>query len=407
GAAMAESFPRRHAVTRRFTLGAPRSVTVSADGSRVWFLRSGGSEDPLHAVWVFDVATGEERAVVDPATIGADESDLPEAELARRERARESAEGVVTYATDRDGRRAAMALGGQVVLADAGTGEVQVLEAAPGAFDPRPDPSGERVAYVAEGALRVVAPGEADRVIVAEDGVTWELAEFIAAEEFSRTRGFWWAPDGSALLAERVDESPVAEWHIASPAEPWRPPRAIRYPAAGTANAACSLAIVGLDGTRVDVGWDTDTFPYLLTATWPADAPLTISVLTRDQRTMSVQTVDPATGVCTEVLRHTDAAWVEPVGGTPAWHGGRLVTVADDLDADTRRVHVDGVALSPAGVQVRSVVDVGDDGLVVTCTLDDPTETHVARVGWDGSVDQLTTGRGVHGAAVGGGTIVV
>jgi hypothetical protein len=36
----APSFPRLYARTLRFTLGVPRSLSVSADGSRVLFLRS-------------------------------------------------------------------------------------------------------------------------------------------------------------------------------------------------------------------------------------------------------------------------------------------------------------------------------------------------------------------------------
>ena len=37
-------------------------------------------------------------------------------------------------------------------------------------------------------------------------------AEYVAAEEMGRARGYWWAPDGSAVLAARVDESPVQRW---------------------------------------------------------------------------------------------------------------------------------------------------------------------------------------------------
>ncbi|MCZ9344940.1 hypothetical protein NGM37_45055, partial [Streptomyces sp. TRM76130] len=40
-----ESFPKRHARTQRFTLGAPRSFAVAPDGSRVAFLRSASGTD--------------------------------------------------------------------------------------------------------------------------------------------------------------------------------------------------------------------------------------------------------------------------------------------------------------------------------------------------------------------------
>lgn len=404
-AAPGRSFPRRQARTRRFTLGAPRSFSVSADGSRVWFLRSAGSDDPIHSLWVFDVARGVEQLVLDPRSFDTAGEVVPDAERARRERARESGAGIVAYAIDRMGRRAVTVVGGQVVLANADGSEAIVLDTVPGAFDPRLDPSGERVAYVADGALRVVSPIEPDRVLVAEEGVVWGAAEFIGAEELSRTRGFWWSPDGRTILAERVDESPVAEWHIASPVEPWSSPRAVRYPAAGTANAACSLALLGLDGSRVDLGWDAATFPYLATVTWTDDDPLTISVLSRDQRTMSIQAVAPGTGDCTEVRRHEDPCWVEPVAGVPTWADGRLVTVADTETA--RQVMLDGVALSPPDLQVRSVVHTDADGVLVTASAGDPTETQVVRVGWDATTSPVATSSGVHGAVAGGDTLVI
>src|SRR5690606_41576355 len=50
----AASFPRRHARTQRFTLGAPRSFTVAPDGSRVVSLRSGSGTDRATALWVMD-----------------------------------------------------------------------------------------------------------------------------------------------------------------------------------------------------------------------------------------------------------------------------------------------------------------------------------------------------------------
>ena len=101
---------------------------------------------------------------------------------------------------------------------------------------------------------------------VAENGertVAWGVAEFVAAEEMDRTRGFWWAPDGSSLLVERYDEAPVRRWHIADPAHPERAPQVVRYPAAGTDNAEVTLWHVGLDGTRREIGWDRAAFPYL------------------------------------------------------------------------------------------------------------------------------------------------
>ena len=48
--------------------------------------------------------------------------------------------------------------------------------------------------------------------------MTWGLAEFIAAEEFGRYRGYWWSPDGTSVLAARVDNTRVQRWHLHDPA---------------------------------------------------------------------------------------------------------------------------------------------------------------------------------------------
>jgi dipeptidyl-peptidase 4 len=92
------SFPRQHARTLRYTLGAPRGFTVAPDGSRVVFLRSRSGTDRGTCLWVLDLDEGEarERLVADPRALleGATE-DLSPAERARRERSREGSGGVV------------------------------------------------------------------------------------------------------------------------------------------------------------------------------------------------------------------------------------------------------------------------------------------------------------------------
>jgi dipeptidyl-peptidase 4 len=123
--------------------------------------------------------------------------------------------------------------------------------------DPRIDPTGQRVAYVTGGALHVTElAGGMGRLLAApeHDDVSYGLAEHVAAESMYRFRGYWWAPDGQQLLAARVDNSPVQRWWIADPADPERPPRAVRYPAAGTANADLTLHVLRLDGSRMRSG---------------------------------------------------------------------------------------------------------------------------------------------------------
>ena len=423
------SFPRRHALTRGFTLGAPRDFRVSADGERVAFLRSSGPADPVNSLWLFDVATARERLVVDAGEFAADLGGLPPAERARRERARESGGGIVAYDTDRDLTVAVFAIGSRIARVDLLSGEVGVLDTAGGAFDPRLSPDAEKVAYVAGRELRVVSDDD-DRSLIGEasETVSWGSAEFVAAEEMGRTRGFWWGPDSDALLVQRVDVAPIDTWWISAPVTPWEEPEPVRYPAAGSANADVGLAVVGLDNIRVDVDWRCDHSPpgvagvpapvpsdpdgeavgggarweYLADADW-SDSGILLTVQSRDQRTLGVLGVDPATGECRQRYEVVDEHWVELVAGAPAVHEGRLVTVEDRGSA--RRLCVDGEALTGDGIQVRSVVDVGDEGIVFTASRE-PTSVQVATVNWNGALRWWDNSPGVKGAAVGGPTRV-
>ena len=95
-----------------------------------------------------------------------------------------------------------------------------------------------------------------------------------------------YSADGTArLLAARVDNSPVQRWWIADPADPERPPRAVRYAAAGTANADVTLHVLRLDGSRTEVTWDRGAHEYVTAAEWDSQGPL-LSVQSRDQRTV-------------------------------------------------------------------------------------------------------------------------
>lgn len=63
------SFPRQHARTQRFTLGAPRALTVAPDDSRVVFLRSRSGTDRTGLLWVHDLAGQREYPAADPAEL--------------------------------------------------------------------------------------------------------------------------------------------------------------------------------------------------------------------------------------------------------------------------------------------------------------------------------------------------
>jgi len=406
-------YPELAARTRRFSCGAPRAVGVASDGSRVVFLRSAGPEDPADRLYVFDVATGAERLVADPAALLADAGDLPAGERALRERLRLSAAGIGSYAIDPPATVAAFTLAGRLFRADLVRGTVAEVPTPGPVVDPRPDPTGTRIAYVNDGALRVTDP---DMLIAGEDGISWGLAEFIAAEEFSRYRGYWWAPDGRSLLAARVDESRVPRWTLHDPAEPAAPPRTVAYPHAGAPNAVVTLHLLDLDGGWVDVHWDRETYPYLVAVSWTELGGPLVTVLRRLQQHGLVLAIDPRTGETQVHAELADPRWVSPVPGTPAYLGDGRVLVGGELahdGYDARCLFADGSLLTPPGLYVHRVCDrLGDGTLLVEASDGEPSEQHVYRIGTRAGApvvdaERLTSAAGLHVGAGGGDTVVI
>ena len=213
------------------------------------FIRSRGGSDPVDCLWVLDVAVAGRPAAASgwspiPSSCSrAGDDDLPPEERARRERAREQAGGVVAYAANATVTVAAFALAGRLFVAGLLSGVARELPVEGPVFDPRPDPLARRLAYVRGRTLRLAELDGTSRELAGEEDpeISWGSAEFVAAEEMGRTRGYWWAPDGSAVVAARVDTSPVARWWISDPSQPDQPPVELAYPAAGTANAHVTL----------------------------------------------------------------------------------------------------------------------------------------------------------------------
>ncbi|MGX1367668.1 dipeptidyl-peptidase-4 [Streptomyces canus] len=410
-----DSFPRRHARTQRFTLGAPRAFTVAPDGSRVVFLRSNSGTNPANSLWVLDAAGGGERVAADPrALLGGTEERLSPEERARRERSREGGAGIVGYATDAAVELASFALSGRLFTAELRAGTARELPTQGPVIDPRPAPDGRHVAYVARGSVRVVgAEGEDDRVLAAaeSDHVTYGLAEFVAAEEMGRSRGFWWSPESDRLLVARVDDTPVRRWWISDPAHPEREPHHVPYPAAGTPNADVRLFVITLDGVRTEVSWDRRRYPYLAHVHWSAAGAPLLLVQARDQRSQLYLAVDPESGATRMVHADEDPTWLDLFPGVPCWSpSGQLVRIADEGGA--RVLAVGERVLTGPQLHVLAVLDVTRDDVLVSASAGaeaaspETGEVHVYRVNELG-VERLSQEPGVHSAVRAGGVTVL
>lgn len=399
-----EQFPRERAATQSFRAGAPRAVRIARDHSQALFLRSEASDDPVLNLWRVDLtqtraddAQSPETVVANARTLATDNIDrLPAAERARRERLREAGQGITDYSTDNDQTKVCFVLSGSLWLLDLTNGTSALLVEA-GVTSPTMDPTGTWVAFNQDSGLHVIAADTAAtpqrRTLCSEPApeVTWGQAEFLAAEEMGRYRGFWWAPRGDRLLVTRVDESPVSQWALGDPANPAQSVRTVRYPAAGTANAVVQLHLVSLDGSTTAVTWDVDEYEYLASVNWSRWGPPLVCVQPRDQRCVVTLSVDPETGTTTERSRRSEPDWTDLIPGAPVWTASGIVDTDVDVATDTRRLVIgaDRAALTPAGLQIRAVVAADAHAVTVLASanaisqgfyavaLPDPTETAV------------------------------
>ena len=329
-----------------------------------------------------------------------------------------------------------------------GTPKLCTLNTPKGPYDPRLSPDGRLVGFVADRGLHIIAadgsdlpsvtplslpvpepaaPGKADashtggpqhvasRTIAIEDSdeVVWGVADFNAAEEFDRYRGFWWSPDSQSILAARVDNSPVETWWIADPAHPSAKPIAHRYPAAGTPNAIVTLHVLHLEqtvqsgGARLqtvrmsdDATLDHQQWPYLVHVAW-TEVGCTAVWMNRAQDHQITVDIDPSTGATRVLTTATDEAWVELLPGTPVRLGegfllhaevgyidgsnptsqaGNAETADQGGWPDPQGTHYLVVvdpngaqrAITPANLQVRRVARVTDTHVVFTANASRP-----------------------------------
>jgi len=316
---------------------APRGVRLSPDGRFVTMLRNRADDRERYDLWGFDRHGGGWRMLVDSARL-ASGHDLSETEKMNRERQRIGGlKGIVSYDWAADSQSVLVPVDGQLFLAHVAgrdAGKVEPVSAAHGGevLNPSLGPKGRLIAFVRDRRLWVTtANGAALAITPAETGadVHWGEAEFIAQEELHRFAGYWWAPDETRLAVERYDDAGVGLVTRAAIGAGATSVTQQRYPAAGTANAHVSLAVISTDGqTRVNVDLGPDPDIYLARVDWAHDGKtLYVQRLNRAQDRLDMLAVDPATGAA-HVLFSEQAApnsWINLSDNYRFLHDGSLV----------------------------------------------------------------------------------
>ena len=388
-------------------MGGPARWSFTPDGSGIAYL---ASEDGglVRSLWLYDIASGERRALAGPAGGG---GPISREEELRRERARLRDVGVTDYRfAPKAAERTILLPGGEGPRLIAGDAEPVAIAGAEGAITPRLSDDGSRLAFVREGELFALPAGggEARQLTSgAEDGFTNGLADFIAQEEFGQSDGFWWSPDRSRIAFVEVDARHIPDYPIVHQGQDALDTEHHRYPFAGAPNARVRLGVVAADGSEpvwMDLGDEDDI--YLPRVVWRPDGVLAGLVLNRQQTELRLHLFDPDTGAVLRTLEERSEPWLN-LGdfrfldsGELLWSSERsgfrhLYLYDDDLTGSRQLT-------SGEWVVARIVeVDEAERRVFFSGTREGAIERHLYRVGLDGGeVERLTSGAGVHGCAV-------
>ncbi|MEH0165006.1 DPP IV N-terminal domain-containing protein [Paucibacter sp. JuS9] len=297
----------------------PRAANLSPAGQWLTFLQPSEADSEVMELWGQPLPAGKPRRLLAMSDlIGGAKAELTEAEKMALERRRIQGSGILSYQwCGEDDKRLLVPMSGALYAVelngDAAPKSRKLTEAGGDpAREPQCDKAGRQVAFVKGGDLYVQSLNEGGAKRLTLSGsktMSTGLAEFIAEEELDRHKGFWWSPDGKAVLAIEVDESPVP---IKVRAQIFADRTAMteqRYPGAGQPNAKLrALNIDVASGSITPLPLPTEA-EYIARAGWFADGKPWLQWLTRDQTRLDLVEFDG--GKARTVLSERDPAWVE------------------------------------------------------------------------------------------------
>jgi dipeptidyl-peptidase-4 len=281
--------------TNDFQNGLPEQVHPGADGTLIYFLRS-GPKDTARCLYLMNTVTGITRRMVGPTDLGTTNA------------------GLTSFQVSNDGKEILVPYYGKVFLIRVADRRLLSF-AGTDYINPVLSPDGSYVAAIRNDDLIVinVSTGAVKALTFrGSSTLTHGLSDLVDQRDFGRTSGFWWSPDSRRLVFVETDSRPVVETVAENSGGPMEPPSVVHFPFAGTPNADVRLGIVSIDGAKpVWVRFSSEEFPYVVRVIWRQErAPLSVVLLSRNQHSEELLTVSPQTGTVEILLQEFDTSWV-------------------------------------------------------------------------------------------------
>jgi dipeptidyl-peptidase-4 len=279
--------------------------------------------------------------------------------------------------------------------------------------NPTISPDGQFVAFTRDNNLFAVDVNTGAERQYTSDGSTvvyngW--ASWVYYEEIfgrpSRYRAFWWSPDGKWLAFCRFDDSEVPEFPIYNSEGIHGFVEHTRYPKAGDPNPTVRIGFVRPEGGNVVWGdFNEKDDQYFGTPFWTSDAKkLFVQWMNRQQDTLKIYALDPATGNRKEIYMEHQPSWVEWFESIRFLKNNKGFIVQSDKDGWSHlyRYTMDGKLvkrLTSGKWTVTGVATVNEDQGIVyfTAKKEESTRTDLYKVNLDGSnISRLTFGPYTH-----------
>jgi dipeptidyl-peptidase 4 len=370
---------------------------------------------------LFDVATGKSRALFDRL-------ELQRALEAAGATAEDAKDAVALDELTFDAKKSQIlfTIAGDLWLYSIAGGSVKRLTNTPEAEEEATfSPDGAKIAFVRGGNLFTL-----ERQLTTDGGpqlLNGKLDYVYQEEIYGRGifKGYWWSPDSTRIAFLQLDERPVPEFTVVDHIPYRLGLNVYDYPKAGDPNPPVKLFVADVGGgplTRVRTSSSgflggprsssaTATPPrnseepeepdeLIVNVHWSRHA-LTYQLQNREQTTLELFAVDPATGASRPILRESTQPFVE-VLGAPAWLADGTFLWQSERDGYRHLYHyrADGTLLRQLTKGPWEVRDVhGADGQYVyfSGTERSPIESHVYRARLrDGRLQRLSQAAGTH-----------